>query len=171
MSTPIIIMASMLTLEPPTPIPTKIDHVTVEQSSDAAHVLAYDSDGEVTGEIILSHETVTDETGEPAEELHVDAIFADGAYMFSVLTDDGEQTVESQGNAAAHIAEVQAVLIDIDTKAKWWKCAGEVGLAALAIIEVKPVVATATTEMAACECLPLIVDEFAEMECFSGSGE
>src|SRR5262245_29065358 len=161
-------MASMLTLEPPpNPTPTQIDHVNVEQSSDAAHVLAYDSDGQVVGEIILSHEIGKDETA----ELHLDAIFPDGAYMFAVVTDDGGQTVEIEGNAAAQIAEIQAFLVDNETEAAWWKCVGEIGLAALAIVEVKPIVATATTIMAACECLPLIVDEFAGMECFSGSGE
>jgi hypothetical protein len=168
----IITMASMLTLTPsnPTPNPTQIDHVTVEQSSDAAHVLAYDSDGQVAGEIILSHEIGTDETGEPTAELHIDAIFPDGAYMFAVVTDDGEQTVTTEGNAAAQIAEIQAILVDVDTKAKWWKCAGEIGLAAAAYISVHPIAALATTVLAACECLPLIVDEFAGMECFSGSG-
>jgi hypothetical protein len=147
---------------------TQIDHVIVEQSSDAAHVLAYNSDGQVVGEIILSHETGTSETA----ELHLDAIFPDGAYMFAVVTDDGEQKVEIQGNAAAQIAEIQAILVDVDgTKAKWWKCAGEIGLATAAFIAVHPVTALATTVLAACECLPLLVDDFAGMECFSGSGE
>lgn len=169
-----ITMASMLTLAPPNPTPAsmRIDHVTVERSTDAAHVLAYDNDGQVAGELVLSHEIGTDETGEPTSELHIDAIFPDGAYMFVVLTDDGEQTVETEGNAAAQIAEIQAILVDVDTKAKWWKCAAEIGLAAAAYIGVHPVAALATTVLAACECLPLIVDEFAGMECFSGgSGE
>jgi predicted ABC-type sugar transport system permease subunit len=49
--------------------------------------------------------------------------------------------------------------------------AGEIGLAVGAFIAVHPVAALATTVLAACECLPLAVDEFAGMECFSGSGE
>ena len=171
MSTIIITMAWMLTLEPPNPTPTQIDHVTIEQSSDMAHVLAYDSGGQVAGEIILSHEIATDEQGQRTAELHLDATFPDGAYMFVVVTDDGEQTVEIEGNAAAQIAEIQAILVDVDTEAKWWKCAGEIGLAAAAYVSVHPVAALATTVLAACECLPLVVDEFAGMECFSGSGE
>ena len=31
--------------------------------------------------------------------------------MFAVVTHDGEQTVETEGNAAAHIAEIQAILV------------------------------------------------------------
>jgi hypothetical protein len=169
-------IATALTLSPPTQTPTlndsdgpptQIDHVTIEQSSDAAHVLAYDRGGQVVGEIILSHEIGMNETA----ELHLDAIFPDGAYMFAVVTDDGEQSIETDGNLAAQIADLQAILVDGNTEAEWWKCGAEIGLAVGALISVHPVVALATTVLAACECLPLAVDEFAGMECFSGSGQ
>lgn len=153
-------MASILTLEPPTP-PTKIDHVTVEQSSDAAHVLAYDSDGQVAGEVILSHEIGGDET----VALHIDAIFPDGAYMFAVVTDDGEQTVETEGNAAAQIAEIQAVLVAHQENASWFDCALAAALAAEGCITVNPFACVGGGIAAACLCLPEIVDEFEDMEC------
>jgi hypothetical protein len=157
-----IIMASILTLEPPTPTPTKIDHVTVEQSSDAAHVLAYDIEGQVAGEIILSHEIGRDETA----ELHIDAIFPDGAYMFAVVTDDGEPTVETEGNAAAQIAEIQAVLGAHDeTAGGWFDCALAAALAAEGCVLVIPFACVGGGIAAACLCLPEIVDEFEDMEC------
>jgi hypothetical protein len=156
-----IIIASMLTLEPPTPTPTKIDHVTVEQSSDAAHVLAYDSDGQVAGEIILSHEIGTDETA----ELHIDAIFPDGAYMFAVVTGDGKPTVETEGNAAAQIAEIQAALVAHEETATWFDCGLAAALAAGGCITVSPFACVGGSIAAACLCLPEIVDEFEGMEC------
>jgi hypothetical protein len=164
MSTITVIMASVLTLEPPnpTPIPTKIDHVTVEQSSDVAHVLAYDSDGQVAGEIILSHEIGRDEMA----ELHIDAIFPDGAYMFAVVTDDGEQTVETEGNAAAQIAEIQAVLVEHEQTATWFDCGLAAALAAAGCIEINPFACGGGGIAAACLCLPKIVEEFEDMECF-----
>ena len=156
----VITMASMLTLAP-NPNPTQIDHVTLEQSSDAAHVLAYDSDGQVAGEIILSYEIGADETA----ELHMDAIFPDGAYMFAVVTDDGEQTVETEGNATAQIAEIQAALLANEETASWFDCALAAALAAEGCIMVNPFACVGGGIAAACLCLPEIVDEFEDMEC------
>ncbi len=147
-----------------TPTPTPIHHVTVEQATDSAQVIGYgdrDGDGELEPVIEIA---VWHAEGEP----RLAATLPDGAYLF-VSINDGEAAVDSHDGEAveAQLGELNAKLEisagGVET-ASWLDC----GLAATATVMQAAAAnpwCIGSAILAACECLPLIVDEFEGMHC------
>jgi hypothetical protein len=147
-----VLLATVLSATPP-----PLARAEVDFGPDSAHVLAYDTTGEVAAEIVIwAH----------AEEIRLDAVLPDGSSLNASIL-DGNLTVECDDcqAAGAQIVEVQNLLHDMDSQASWLKCAAYTAITIGEIAHVNPW-AVATAVLAACECLPEIVDEFEGMECF-----
>lgn len=139
--------------------PTPIDHVDVEQTDDSAYVIGYDADGEPAIELAIWHAE-----GEP----RLAAMLPSGAYLF-VSLHEGEARIDGQDREAiaAQLAELDAVLdIDADTtQAGWVDCAVGVGTAVGGCVAVTVLGCVGGSILAACACLPLVVEEFEPYDC------
>jgi hypothetical protein len=143
----------------PTPPPT------VEARPDSTHVLTYDSDGEVVAELVAAR---TDTGG-----IHLDARFPDGASVNVEISaaalasgDVGEALVECVDceSANAQLAGVQDVLNDVDHQAGWVPCAIHSTMAIVEVAHANPW-AVVSAVLAACSCLPELVEEFENIKC------
>jgi hypothetical protein len=152
-TTPVVLAAALAVTTQP------LIRAEVESSAESAHVLAYDSDDQVGAEIVIWRVD---------GKLRIDALFPDGVYLTATINGDQDVTIETDDPDAVteRLAAIEDLLAGVDTKASGWKCALEAALAAGACASVHAVACVATTVLAACECLPLIVDEFEGMECF-----
>jgi hypothetical protein len=139
--------------------PQPLTRAEVESSAESAHVLAYDSDDQVGAEIVIWRVD---------GKLRIDALFPDGVYLTAIVNADQDVTVETDDPDAVteRLAAIEDLLAGVDTKASGWKCALEATLAVGACASVHAFACIGTTILAACECLPLVVDEFDGMECF-----
>jgi hypothetical protein len=128
----------------------------VEVEPDSAHVLAYDTEGEVAAEIVVWHY---------GEEIRLDALFPDGTSLNATIL-GGTVTVDSDDLEAARtqIVAVRNLLHDIDPQKGWLKCAAYAAISIEELAHASPI-GVATAVLAACECLPLIIDEWEGMEC------
>jgi hypothetical protein len=152
-TTPAILVAALAISTRP------LTRAEVESSTESAHVLAYDSDDQVAAEIVIWRLD---------GKLRLDALFPDGVYLTAIVTGDQNVTIEGDDPdvVAGRLAAIEDLLGRVDTtSASKWKCALEAALAVGACASVHAFACIGTTVLAACECLPLIVDEFEGMEC------
>jgi hypothetical protein len=128
-------------------------------------VLTYDSDGEVVAELVVAR---TDTGG-----IHLDARFPDGASVNVEISeaalasgDVGEALVECVDceSANAQLAGVQDVLNDVDHQAGWVPCAIHSTMAIVEVAHANPW-AVVSAVLAACSCLPELVEEFENIKC------
>lgn len=143
--------------------PIPIHHVAVEQSRDSALVIGYsdsDADGEPEPVIEIA---VWHAEGEP----RLAATLPDGAYLL-VRVVDGEAMIDShdRDSVTRRLAELNGALeIMAETEqATWLEC----GLSAAGTLFQAAAAnpwCVGSAILAACECLPLIVDEFEGMHC------
>lgn len=158
----------MLAVAPTSPIettgveqiaPTHIDRVAVEQTDDSAYVLGYGVDGEPAIELAIWHAE-----GEP----RLAATLPSGAYLF-VSLNDGEATIDAQDReaVAAQLAELnEAMDVGVETEqAGWVDCAVSTAGAVGGCIVVAVLGCVGGSIMAACSCLPLLVEEFETYDC------
>jgi hypothetical protein len=124
-----------------------IADVEVIESADSAHVLAYDPDGEVAAEVVV--------WGRDGE-VRFDAVFPDGLYV-SLVTDGETVNVESDDveEAAARMGEIRDFLVQLEPQAGPIPCGAAV-VGGIVIVD---------AVLAACECLPLLVDEWEGYHC------
>lgn len=135
-----------------------ITDVEVVESADSTHVLAFDPDGEVAAEVVV---------WAVEGEIRLDALFPDGLYL-SVVTDGESVTIESDD--AAEVAERMGALLDHlgqteQEGEEWGDCAGHAAHAAVGCALARPFMCVVGSVIAACECLPLLVDEFEGYSC------
>jgi hypothetical protein len=151
------ILSTLLSMPPPPP--------TVEARPDSTHVLTYDSDGELVAELVVAR---TD-TG----AIRLDARFPDGASVNVEIGEAalgsgevGEALVECVDceSAYAQLAGVQDVLHDVDHQAGWVPCAIHSTMAIVEVAHANPW-AVVSAVLAACSCLPELVEEFEDIEC------
>lgn len=137
--------------------PNEPVEVEVIQGPDSTHVLAYDAAGEVAAELVIW-------SSEPGE-IRFDATYPDGLYMSAVANSDG-YTVDTEDAAEVgrRVKELESVMAQLDPQASVGGCAFHVVGTTLSIIAVHPW-AVAEAIVAACECLPLIVDEWEGYHC------
>lgn len=96
------ILALALALAPTIPTdrtPFDVSDAEFVTGDDSAHLLAYDSDGEVSAEIVLWYDD--------DDRTRLDVMFADGLYQSTTI--DGEN-VTTETDDAAEVAERLAVL-------------------------------------------------------------
>jgi hypothetical protein len=149
---PTAIMSAAMAASSPTPI----DHVTVEQAADSAQVLGYAADGQVAIELSIWL---------AEDEPRLAATLPSGAYL--IIGADGIIDSHDYDSVKAQFVSLSEALdITAETaQATWLEC----GLAAAGAIggcvAVRPFACVGGSILAACECLPLTIDEFEDMHC------
>jgi hypothetical protein len=157
MFTPTIVALILSTSVAPQPQLTRAE---LERGPDSAHVLAFDANDDVAAEIVLWR---VDQ-----RHIRIDALFPDGLVLTAVF--DGEFIVTIDNDHPEAVAGRLAAINDLlaatsEPQASWLKCAAYAAITALELAQASPI-GVATAVLAACECLPEIVDEFEGMECF-----
>jgi hypothetical protein len=84
----------------------------------------------------------------------------------AVVNGNGE-IIEVDNEARRHVAPRIAAVVDLlaqTEQAGWLPCAFHSAMAVVEVAHANPI-ALASAVLAACECLPLLVDEFEDIEC------
>jgi hypothetical protein len=138
------------------PEPFTVVQVDMDRSDESTQLTAYGPDGEVAGEVFVW----VDVNG----QIRLDAMFADGLYM-AVSTDGTEVMIDAADTAvvAARMNEITVALEQ--TSGEWGTCAWEAGVAVIECAAVRPILCIGGTIVAACTCLPLLVDEWEGYSC------
>jgi hypothetical protein len=156
------LLASVLAVapQPQPPPPFEVADVEFEQTPDTAQLTAFDSDGEVVGELAVWR----DSTGQPM----LAATFPDGLYMFVSLDNDAAIVDTEDGEeVAARVDEIMAALPEGATAGSSQDVAECLGYAGLVVAGcmVHPVICAGEMYFAACHCLPKFVDKWKNEEC------
>jgi hypothetical protein len=150
----------------PTDFDTRVSDIEVVTANDAAEVLVYDGAGEVSAVLVIWIDS--------EQRVRLDADFADGLYLSTVV--DGEDPVIESNNRAV-VAERLSTIMDntsaLDdvapddgtTTAGIGGCAWSAIGTASACAGVRPIFCVVGAAVMACNCLPLIVDEWEEYSC------
>jgi hypothetical protein len=96
----------------------------------------------------------------------IDAIFPDDIFAMAVVNGKGE-IIELDNEAHGLVAPRIAAVVDLLAQTEqvgWFPCAFHGAMAVVEIAHANPI-ANASAVLAACECLPLLVDEFEDIEC------
>lgn len=138
--------------------PIPIDYVTVARSSESTHVFGYAArDVAVEVAIWLSD-------GEP----RLAVTMPDGSYLFAAVH-DGDVTIDSNDFELieAQLGELEQTMDLTATveQAGWVDCGLEVVGTGLACAGVQAVLCVVGSIASACTCLPLVVEEFEDMDC------
>jgi hypothetical protein len=147
------LLASVLSVAPqPQPPPFEVADVEFEQTADTAQLTAFDSDGEVVGELAVWR----DSTGQPM----IAVTFVDGLYLFASIDGD-TATIDSEGGdlIRSRLLTIQAALPGPLAIPQWMECAGTVVLAGFACAPPAGFIACAGSATAAgCACLETFTD-------------
>jgi hypothetical protein len=130
----------------------------VHDGPRSTQVLAFDAENQVAAEIVVRI------VGEG--HIRIDAIFPDDIHAMAVVNGKGE-ILEIDNEAHELVATRIAAVLDLlaeTEQAGWFPCAFHSTMAVVELAHANPL-ALASTVLAACECLPLLVDEFEGMEC------
>lgn len=155
-------MATMLALVaaftgPPDDAPfPSISDVEVVESADSTSLFAYDHEREVAAEIVVS---IND------GKIKLDALFPDGLYL-SVVTDGDAVNIDTDDaeEAAARLGKIDAFLQETEPQKGEVPCAAALVAGAVHAAAASPWVIVEAI-LAACECLPLLVDEWEDYHC------
>jgi hypothetical protein len=136
--------------------PRNIESVELDRSEDTVQITARDSEGEVSAEIVV--------WGREGE-VRFDALFPDGLYL-SVVTDGETVTVDSDDpqEAAVRVGEIHDFLMQTEPQEGPAQCGGAVAMGIAHAVAGSPWVIVEAV-FAACECLPLLVDEWEGYHC------
>jgi hypothetical protein len=135
-----------------------VERVTIDRTEPCADVTALDSDGHYAGAVTLC--------ANDAGQVEIDADFTDDLYLSVRYDDEGRPTVDSNGvpEAAERLRQIMGLVEPVEGDG-WGPCAvGVVGTVA-ALAAVQAVLTVINTYAMACECLPLLVEEFEEFDC------
>jgi hypothetical protein len=154
-------IALALALAPSTPTdyappPFEVGRVALIRTDPCADIEAFDSAGHFAGSVTLC--------ANEAGLVDVDADFVDGLYLVLRYDDAGNPVIDSNDatDAAERLRVIAGVAVPVDG---WFPCALGVAGTVGAIIAVNAVGAVINTYAMACECLPLLVEEFEEIDC------
>lgn len=158
MSTASTILSWALAGAPAAPAdPFTVVAVDMQRSDESIQLTAFDPNGELAAEVFVWVDANS--------LIRLDAMFADGLYM-TVSTDGTNVTIETEDaeEVSMRIDEI-ALALDQTTSAEWGTCAWEAGVAAIECATVRPILCIGGTILAACTCLPLLVDEWKGKSC------
>jgi hypothetical protein len=144
--------------QPPTEVRAPdILTIDVERSDDTAQITARDINGEISAEMFIWLD------GDGRTRLN--ATWPDGLYV-SVIADGETVTVDSdnQREATARMQEIHDFLQQTDPQAGPVPCAVATVSGIFHAITANPLVVVDAV-LAACECLPLVVDEWEGYHC------
>jgi hypothetical protein len=132
--------------------------VEVERTDDTVQITERDLHGEVSAELFMW----TDRDG----RLRFDATWPDGLYL-SVINDGEDATIDTADRAevATRLELLDAAIQSASTGKGWVGCVFGVAATAAACAAVHPFWCVGGGLVAACECLPLVVKEFEDIEC------
>jgi hypothetical protein len=150
------VLALALALAPQSPqsrTSFDVSDAELETGDNSAHLLAYDSDGEVSAEIIVW----VDSNDQP----RLDVVFADGLYLSAV---DGVIESDDAAEVAARVEAIDEYLADETTQLKASKlvCAGSFMLTVSACASLRVLACMGGSAVTACACLPA----FSDSECW-----
>lgn len=155
-----ILALTLIANNPTRAAPPDVARVDITTAEPCAHVVAFDSAGDFAGSILLC----ADEAG----RVILDADFADDLYLAMRYDDDGYPTIESN-DAPAAAERIGLVLGKIDPGVQgddgWVPCAAGVVGTVASIVAVQFWLTGINSYVMACECLPLLVEEFEDIEC------
>jgi hypothetical protein len=154
---PTLALSTALTLAAPTstPNPTRVE---VVHGPASTQVIAFDKEDRVAAEIVVS---IVDQG-----HIQIDAVFPDDIRTMVMVDGSGEVIEidnEDHGRVAPRIAAVLDLLGETE-QAGWVPCALHSTMAIVEIAHVNPW-AIASVVLAACSCLPLLVEEFEDIKC------
>jgi hypothetical protein len=137
--------------------------VEAHRSAQDVEIHVLDSEGELAAVLVVT--IAETETG---AQIRLEADFGDGLYMSSSATPGGEPLIES--NNATVVEQRLAAILDLQpdsggTESSPAGCAWAAVGAAAGCIAVQFIFCTIGSIVAACECLPELVDEFEDIEC------
>jgi hypothetical protein len=137
-----------------------VERVTIDRTEPCADVTALDSDGHYAGAVTLC--------ANDAGQVEIDADFTDDLYLSVRYDNEGRPTIDSNG--APEAAErVTLVLGKIDPSVYgddgWVPCAAAAGGTIISVIGVSFISTMVNSYVMACECLPLLVEEFEDLDC------
>jgi hypothetical protein len=140
------------------PTAAPLTRAEVHHGPESTQIVAFDAEDQVAAEIVV---WIVDEG-----HIRIDAIFPDDIHAMAVVNGNGEIIEvdnEAHGLVAPRIAAVVDLLAQTE-QAGWVPCAFHGVMAVVEIAHANPI-ALASAVLAACECLPLLVDEFEDIEC------
>jgi hypothetical protein len=153
-----IILATALSATPP------LARAEVEHGPDSTHVLAFDTNEDVAAEVVVWHVD--------HRHIRIDALFPDGLTLSAQVAVSGDVVSIDSDDPQVVAGRLSAVddllaggLADGALEGSWLKCAAYAAITAFELAHASPI-AVPTAILAACECLPEIVDEWEGLECF-----
>lgn len=120
--------------------------------------MGFDAEEKIAAEIVVQ---IVDEG-----HIQIDAIFPDDIHVMAVVNGKGE-IIEIDNEAHELVAPRIAAVVDLlaqTEQAGGVPCAVHSAMAVIEIAHANPF-AIVSAVLAACECLPLLVDEFEDIEC------
>lgn len=138
--------------------PAPLDRVEVHHGPDFTQVVALDAQDEVAAEIVVQ---ILDDG-----YIRIYAAFLDDIQAAVTLAGNGEVIdIDNEDHELVmpRIAEVLDLLAETE-QAGWGGCAFHSVMTIVEIAHANPIL-VATGILAACECLPLLVDEYKDIEC------
>jgi hypothetical protein len=152
MFVPTVILSAAMAATPPTPI----DRVTVEQAADSAQLFGFDADGQVAIELSVWF---------AEDEPRVAAALPSGGYI--VVGTAGILDSHDYDSVKAQMVELGEAFLDVDVdteQATWFECGLAAAGAVSGVVAVNPW-CIGSAILAACECVPLMIEEFEDMNC------
>lgn len=135
-----------------------LTRVEVHYGPRSTQILAFDAEDQVTAEIVV---WIVDEG-----HIRIDANFPDDIHAMAVVNGHGE-IIEIDNEARELVAPRINAIVDLlaqTEQAGWFPCAFHGTMAVVELAGANPI-GIASAVLAACECLPLLVDEFEDIEC------
>lgn len=146
---------------------TSVSDIQVASSNEAAEILVYDDEGEVSATLVIWLDA--------DQRLRLDADFADGLYLSTAVVDGEDPVIES--NNREEVAErLSTIMSNADalddgahdggtTTAGIGSCAWSAVGTASACAAARPIFCVVGAAVMACNCLPLLVDEWEGYSC------
>lgn len=145
--------------QPDSPTATSpLSRAEVRFGDESTQVVAFDTEDRVAVEIVVW-------IGSDGY-IRIAAAFSDDIHAMAVVNGKGE-IIELDNDAPDLVAARIAAVVDLlaqTEQAGWLPCAAHSSMAVLEFAHANPL-ALASTVLAACSCLPLLVEEFEDIEC------
>jgi hypothetical protein len=151
----LLALALTSSAQSPTTTPSRVE---VNRGSESTQIVAFDAADQVAAEIVVWIVA--------PGHIRIDAIFPDDVHAMAIVNGRGEVIAidnEDRERVAPRIAAVVDLLAETE-QAGWLPCAFHGAMTIVEIAHANPL-ALASGILAACECIPLLIEEFEEIKC------
>jgi hypothetical protein len=149
------LLALAFTSSAQSPSPSRVE---VNLGPESTQIVAFDAADQVAAEIVVWIVA--------PDHIRIDAIFPDDVHAMAIVNGRGEVIAidnEDRERVAPRIAAVVDLLAETE-QAGWLPCAFHGAMTIVEIAHANPL-ALASGILAACECIPLLIEEFEEIKC------